>query len=1094
MAEGNDYRQALTDKLIEQLEAGTAPWQKPWDAAQGIGRLPYNPTTEKEYRGANSLYLAMQGKNDPRWATYKQAAAEGWQVRKGEKGTLIEYWKMAEERPAVDDKGRPILGDDGKQKTVNVRLERPEVFRAVVFNAQQMDGVPELDKAPRKHDWNPVERAERILDSSGAKIHHDQNDRAFYSPSRDEIHLPPKGQFPDQAAYYSTALHELGHWTGHESRLKREFGGGFGSAEYAKEELRAELSSYFMADKLGIPHDPGQHAAYVKSWVSVLKEDKNEIFRAARDAEKITDYVLQLDRDRTRDVDQAPALAQGLRPHDIPDRGTPAYGALVRQSIAERNDSGDYHQLEGQVKQKLGEGARFGMLASEEPVRGVVIAESKHSFVLQTGEKEAVALHKLDFRQLPAVGQEIVVGGPLSDDPSKGRPISLVEPDRALATARTAPESALRPNDVPDRNTPEFGALVRESVDAFSSPDFSQLAGRVKAKLGEVERFAVVDGDQPARGVVIAESKHHFVVQTGEKEAVALHKMDFRQLPAVGQEVVAGGPLSDDPSKGRPISLVEPDRALATARTVLDVPFKEKEAAKVHGAKWDKEAKEWFVPPGTDLAPLAKWLPKPDQERPAPAPVRSVDERPAPDKSGERTVLAVPFRDKNEASDAGAKWDKGAKTWYAPPGADLAKLDKWLPKREVAQDAELKQNLDPKVEFAKALKAAGLELKDEPVMDGKLQRVPVAKGKAGNRDGAYVGYLDGKPSGHIQNFASGSKENWTMSGAQLSQEEQAQLAAQAQIVKQQRAAELSEQHAKASTKATAKFDRLPDAPPAGENAYLARKQVAAHGVKFDGEKLVVPVRDVDGKLWSVQSIPPAEGAAKMFEKGGRKSGNMHLIGEIKPGAEVLVAEGYATGASLHQATGKAVAVAFDSGNLDAVVGAIKARHPTSPIFIMGDNDKHAQQNVGVEKATAAAQKHQVGVAFPEFKVAGKLSDFNDLHVHEGLPAVKAQVEKALGQAVEQSRERATGVARQQLGEGAEVKQPGPNTRHTGEVLGVEGYHATQATSKRAAVVHQVRDLEKVPTPGQVVTVQYKNGRGQVADKEAEQQKQKQLSR
>jgi len=412
--------------------------------------------------------------------------------------------------------------------------------------------------------------------------------------------------------------------------------------------------------------------------------------------------------------------------------------------------------------------------------------------------------------------------------------------------------------------------------------------------------------------------------------------------------------------------------------------------------------------------------------------------------SGEKTWLAVPFPEKDKAREAGARWDKEAKAWYAPPGADLQKLDKWVPKQEVALDAERKTNLDPQAEFGKAIKAAGLALDGEPVMDGKLHRVSVADGKKGNRDGAYVGYLDGKPSGFIQNYKTGQKENWTVAGAQLSAEELAQLAAQAQVAKQQRAAELAEQHGKTAERSQAKWDRLAEVPPSGDNAYLARKQVAAHGVKFDGEKAVVPVRDVNGKLWSLQSISPEEGAAKMFEKGGRKTGNMHVLGEIKPGAEILVAEGYATGASLHQATGKTVAVAFDSGNLDPVVAALKEKHPTSPIFIMGDNDKHQQHNVGVDKALAAAQKHQVGVAFPEFKTEGKLTDFNDLHVKEGLAVVKAQVEKALDQSMEQSRGTAVAVAKhvavakQQLGDGVDVKNPGPNTRHTGEVLGVAG--------------------------------------------------------
>jgi len=305
-AQQRDFRQELTDRLIEQLEAGTAPWQKPWNPREDGGQLPYNPTTNKPYRGANSLYLSMHGCGDPRWATYKQAAEQGWQVRKGEKGALVEYWKFFDRVPVLDGAGNRVIGADGEPRTRTVELERPRVFRAVVFNAQQMDGVPALPKGPRLYEWDPAERAEAILVASGARILHDQRDRAFYSPARDEIHLPGRDQFPSQAGYYSTALHELGHWSGHATRLGRELGNAFGSIEYAKEELRAELASYFLADKLGVPHDIGEHAAYVKSWVQVLKDDKNEIFRASRDAEKITEYVLGLDR--TREHGEAKAV------------------------------------------------------------------------------------------------------------------------------------------------------------------------------------------------------------------------------------------------------------------------------------------------------------------------------------------------------------------------------------------------------------------------------------------------------------------------------------------------------------------------------------------------------------------------------------------------------------------------------------------------------------------------------------------------------------------------------------------------------------------------------------------------------------------
>jgi putative DNA primase/helicase len=911
---GQDYRELLTEKLIEQLEAGTAPWLKPWDPSVSNSQLPYNPTSGKPYKGANSLYLTAiglgKGYSDPRWATYKQADAQGWQVRKGEKGALVEYWKFHDEVPVLDGQGKPVLDENGKEKKELIKLDRPTVFRAVVFNAQQMDNVPELSKEPRKYDWDPLDRAEQILSSSEAKILHDQADRAFYSPARDEIHLPDRGQFPNQTAYYSTAMHELGHWTGHESRLGRDLSGGFGSVDYAKEELRAELSSYFMADRIGVPHDPGQHAAYVKSWIKVLKEDKNEIFRAARDAEQITEYVLKLDRER--EVGKA---------------------------------------------QELGTGASPG-------------------------------------------------------------------------------------------------------------------------------------------------------------------------LQAVDQ---------------------------AKERTALVVPFAEKDQAKSLGAKWDKEAKAWYAPQGTDLGPLAKWIPgdaAPALAEPSPELTRpqrealmafregtgpewkdklssawmsgkytgvdsnqaallqqvrntlgpewlanlkdkdlyiTPDRQPEVAKATERTWLAVPFPEKDQARAAGAKWDKEAKAWYAPEGAELAKVDRWIPK--AAPELAAGASLDPKAEFAKAIKAAGLVLDGEPVMDGKMQRVPIEDGRSGNRDGAYVGYLDGKPSGHIQNHKTGLKENWTLAGQQLSPEQNAQLAAQAQLAKQQRSAELAEQHSKTAVLAQAKWDRLPEVSANGENAYLARKGVEAHGVKFDGERLVVPVRDVDGKLWSVQSISPEEGAPKMFEKGGRKTGNMHVIGEVKPGAEILVAEGYATGASLHQATGKTVAVAFDSGNLDPVVSKLKERYPTNPIFIAGDNDKHQEQNVGFEKAMAAAQKHQVGVAFPNFSTEGKLTDFNDLHQREGSAVVKAQIESALGQSMEQSRVAATQLAKMQLGEGVEVASAGLNSRHTGEVLGVGGYHAAQSVGGNAAVVHEVKNLDKLPLPGKVATIQYQDGRGQVVAKPLAQEKQ-----
>ncbi|MGT2457728.1 zincin-like metallopeptidase domain-containing protein [Cupriavidus basilensis] len=334
-----DYRQALTDKIIEQLQAGTAPWQKPWDAREGGDRLPYNATTGKPYRGANSLWLSMvggaNGFEDSRWCTFKQAEQQGWQVRKGSKGVRIEFYRFTDQVPMVDGQGNPVLDAEGKQKKQSVALERPIRTTAVVFNVGQMDGVPELAREPRQYEWEPEARAEQILQASGARIFHDQNDRAFYTSLRDEIHLPSQDQFRSPAAYYGTALHELGHWTGHESRLNRKLGNSFGSPEYAKEELRAELASYFLADQLGIPHEPGHHASYVASWVQALQNDHNEIFRAAADAQKITEYVLGLDRDKDLDKDASPERELGVREVGGREAGEAPGGATVRRERRE---------------------------------------------------------------------------------------------------------------------------------------------------------------------------------------------------------------------------------------------------------------------------------------------------------------------------------------------------------------------------------------------------------------------------------------------------------------------------------------------------------------------------------------------------------------------------------------------------------------------------------------------------------------------------------------------------------------------------------------------------------------------------------------
>lgn len=299
--EKKPYYEMISERLIKQLKEGTAPWQKPWEP--GEERMPHNPVSGTRYKGANALWLAMQGRSDPRWMTYKQAQKIGVQVQKGEKSTWVQYWKFRDEVPKKDTKGNLVRDSQGKPVTEEVVLDRPKVFSSRVFNAEQIQGLPPLEK--KEPAWDRHDRAEKILVGSGAQIHHDQPDRAFYRPSTDSIHLPGHEQFKTADNYYATALHELGHWTGHASRMDRDLSGGFGSESYAKEELRAEIASLMVGDELGTGHDPGQHAAYVKSWVKVLEEDPKEILRASRDAEKIMSLVMSYEKEKVQVADQA---------------------------------------------------------------------------------------------------------------------------------------------------------------------------------------------------------------------------------------------------------------------------------------------------------------------------------------------------------------------------------------------------------------------------------------------------------------------------------------------------------------------------------------------------------------------------------------------------------------------------------------------------------------------------------------------------------------------------------------------------------------------------------------------------------------------
>ncbi|MDU4375124.1 MAG: zincin-like metallopeptidase domain-containing protein [Bilophila wadsworthia] len=742
-----DFYEEVAEKFIEKLKEGTAPWQRNWDA--GAGMMPLNPTTGNRYRGINVLILMAQDRDDSRWMTYRQAQKIGAQVRKGETGTPVIYWKTHEEQPLKDNQGKVRLGEDGKPLKVLVELERPRAFLSRVFNAEQIDGLPPLIKTDRQ--WNPVDRAEALLKQSGATIQHRAQPRAFYSPHKDVITLPEKGQFFDANGYYAAALHELGHWTGHESRLNRDMQHPWGSQGYAREELRAEIASMMLGQEIGLGHGIENHVAYVGSWINALKEDPHEIFSAASDAEKIMNYVLGL-------------------------------------------------ELKQEIKQE----------------------------------------HSANKEEAPSV--------------------------------------------------------------------------------------------------------------------------------SIGSE------------DAKPLSVVVSHDDSLDSRRYLDVPYREKNAVKELGAKWDRQDRSWYIPAGMDQAPFKKWLEKKEDEENN----RAISARLPP----EREYLAVPYGERKEAKALGAKWDTVERSWYVGEAADRKKLEKWLPDRQRVEQAPA---VHPQEEFSEVLRDIGCVVEGEhPIMDGNRHRIATTEDRPGEQAGFYVAFLDGRPAGYVKNNRSGEEIRWTSSGSILTAAERETLKNGYRERQEEKAVALSALHEASAKRIQTQLDGLH--PVSEVTPYMVAKGIRPHAGAYlgaDGKTTCLPAQDVDGKVWTMQYI--REDGTKRFAKDCRKTGCFHPVGgmeALKQTPVLVIAEGYATAASLTEALGFATVAAFDSGNLQSVATALHERYPEKPVVIAGDDDRHLVEKIGKnpgrEKAEKAAQEVGGEVVFPLFAPGEReaapsgFTDFNDL--------------------------------------------------------------------------------------------------------------------
>lgn len=288
MGTKTDVYTIVTEKVIAALEAGTVPWHKPWNSTDAI---PKNLVSGKAYRGINPFLLTMasvsQGYESPYWVTFKQAKDRGGTVRKGERSSLVVFWKLL-------DQVEQYNPETGKTET-----KRPMVLRYYrVFNVEQTDDVAYPSVETVRNTWDPIEQCESIasgyLQGVGPSISYG-GDQACYSPSEDRVSVPDKARFTVAEEYYSTLFHELTHSTGHESRLKRkdllEFH-FFGDANYSREELVAEMGSAMLCGVTGIEQvTVANSASYIASWLRKLRGDKKLVVTAAGQAQKAADMI-----------------------------------------------------------------------------------------------------------------------------------------------------------------------------------------------------------------------------------------------------------------------------------------------------------------------------------------------------------------------------------------------------------------------------------------------------------------------------------------------------------------------------------------------------------------------------------------------------------------------------------------------------------------------------------------------------------------------------------------------------------------------------------------------------------------------------------
>ena len=896
----------LANMFADMIEKNNAPWQKPWTVQGGF--LPQNIKSGNEYRGINALHLIAvmekKGYADNRFLTFKQAKELGGSVRAGEKGIPIMYLQTTERVVEVDEQ---VI-----EKEIIKKLENPRAMWTTVFNAEQCDNLPAREI--KNLDFNPNEKAQEYLDKSGAVIKHKNQDRAFYSPMIDEIHLPNKENFHTSEDYYRTALHELGHWTGHENRLNRSMQGSFGSEEYAKEELVAEIASFFIGSKCGLGHEPDeQNIAYIKGWANKIRNDPSYLFNAIKQADAACQYITN---ERILEKDNLKEQNQNNEKEAV---------KMSYQNI--------YINVPKAEKEQAKElGAKW---------------DANNICWFVPADKDLSLFHKwerIDEKDLIARKEQL-----LQKKKENGIEKGFFK-DLTVNFAWSEWDFGIKDDTILK------GEEAYKFLDKLVKADAEQNKIQERKRQGEVLDSAYY-----------YKTKFAINYKSHQSETV---RVDVGDLEFGGKEKVSDG--IEDRAKSY--------SAILIPKTLM-TDFKNEEA---------------------------KYL-------------EYIQQKEKQNMKNQKYILAVPYNEKDKAKALGAEWDKDGKFWYCK-ASEKDKFFEWDIKNKDNNTISFPvETIEEK--FYNEIVNAGV-IENEIIADGQKHRIAVEGDKGKEQSGFYVLHSDGVANGYFMNNRTGEEIRWKDNYQQISAEEREQLKALHQAKKAEREKQDMERTEKAEKQLFAKY--MNKEAVSNDHAYLKAKGISVTDNIYAGynNTITVPLHNVEGRLKAVQYI--SEEGEKRFSKDTNKVSAFHMLeGNVKDlqnANTIIVAEGYATAASINEAVkdaGIKVVAAMSASNLEDTVAAINEKYPNKSFIIAADNDlNNTVGNIGLNAAKAVTERFSnVSIAVPKLNGTEISGDFNDVISKCGLSKEDAlkSINKSITKMIKQERQMNPNEKQQDLG-------------------------------------------------------------------------------